>query len=442
MPATLVQSNTGAQNTGLATVSATWTTAATAGNLLLLIVAADDYAATPPTGWTQSTGCKQETFLGHYVWWKVAAGGETSVSYTIGSATTSCWITAEYSGLSASPYDISNGQFAQSSGTSYTTPTITPTAGDRLIIASIGASLNSAFSGVDTWLNSFVERQDIFTTLASGTRDEAGMAELSVTANGTTGYSSGATYSGGVTAQARTGIIIAFKVAAGGGSSFTATQNDDDGLTDAAATASAFARTPTDPAGLTDVAATALVFARTQDDPVGLTDTVSVQGSGVFTRQVDDPAGLTDTATPASVFPRTVDDQTGLTDTGDPMSVDTGETIQDTAAVTDSTSVVFTTPTTRQVDDLIGLSEAVLQVTVSARQVNDPAGLADLVAATSAYARDVADVLGLTDSTTVALVPVVGPVTPGSLTPSTAAGRVGSATTSAHLVSTTSGGAA
>jgi len=202
--ALLVQSKSAAQNTGLATVTASWDTPATAGNLLVMIVGADDYAASPPSGWTESTGCKQQ----------VAAGGETSRTYTIGSASPSCWITAEISGLTASPYDISNGQLVLSDGTTYTTPAITPTAGERYLIASIGAADGGHSLTLGTWLNSFTERQDIGTTLGGGTRDVVGYADFAVTANGSTAYSSGATYS--ATAQARTGIIIAFKVATGG----------------------------------------------------------------------------------------------------------------------------------------------------------------------------------------------------------------------------------
>lgn len=208
----LVQSKSAAQNTGLATVAATWDTAMTAGNVGIIIVGADDYAASPPVGWTQSTGCKQETFLGHYLWWKVATGGETSVNYTIGSASPSCWITAEISGLDPSPYDISNGAFLQTSATTYTTPAITPTSGDRYVIASMGGSSGGGSMTLSTWLNSFTERQDVSTTLGSGTRDLVGYADNSATYNGSTAVSSGATYSG--TAQSRTGIIIAFKVAA------------------------------------------------------------------------------------------------------------------------------------------------------------------------------------------------------------------------------------
>lgn len=222
--AAVVQSKGGAQNTGLATVTASWDTPATAGNLLMVIVGSDDYRPPGgiPAGFTESTGCKQETNLGHYVWWKVAAGGETSTTYTIGSASTSVWATIEVSGLDTAPYDISAGQFTASGASSYTTPTITPSAGDRFLVASMGGSTSAAnFTGLSAWLNGFIEIVDTTNTKASGTRDIIGAATLSVTADGATGYSSGASYSPNATA--RVGIIIAFKVAAGGGSSIAPT---------------------------------------------------------------------------------------------------------------------------------------------------------------------------------------------------------------------------
>lgn len=211
----IVQQNEAAENVGAATVAATLTSPATAGNLILVVVGADAYASTPPTGFTESTGCKLQTNLGHYVWWKVAVGGETSVSYTIGSVATSVWEIFEISGLTASPYDISNGTFLASGASTFTTPSITPTAGERLIVASMGGSTSAAnFTGLSAWLNSFTEQNDTMNTKASGTRDIIGMATLSATADGLTGYSSGATYSPNATA--RTGIIIAFKVLAAG----------------------------------------------------------------------------------------------------------------------------------------------------------------------------------------------------------------------------------
>lgn len=217
--AALVQSKATPVNTATATNTVTWDTPATAGNTLVIIVGADDYisAGNRPSGFTFSTGMGQETFLGHYLFWKVASGGETSAQYTLGSSATSAWVTAEISGLDASPYDTSNGQLVGTGSTTYTTPSITPTAGDRYIIASIGGSSAAGSMTLTNWTNSFVERQDVSTTLGSGTRDVIGYADYAVTANGSTGYSTGADYQL-QTAQSRTGLIIAFKVATGGGS--------------------------------------------------------------------------------------------------------------------------------------------------------------------------------------------------------------------------------
>ncbi len=216
MPAGIVQVNSGSNNApGSATQTATLLSPATAGNQVLVVAGGDDYAPTPPSGFSEHTGCRQETFLGHYAWRKTAAGGETGINYTLGSASPNCWIIMEVSGIdSASPYDISAGQLAQSSATNYDTPTLTPSAGERLLIATIGGSLNSAFtSGMGAWTNSFTERGDVFTTIASGTRDSIGVATLAVTANGSTGYTTNATWDGATSPQSRTGIIISLKVA-------------------------------------------------------------------------------------------------------------------------------------------------------------------------------------------------------------------------------------
>lgn len=216
MASSVVQVKQAAQNTGLATVTATWDTAATAGNLLVLAVGADDYRTTAGGGRPESsgfglaTGAAQETFLGHYVWTKVAAGGETSVQYTIGSASPSCWITAEISGVGS--LDVSSGSLNSSGSSTYTTPAVTPTAGARFAIASIGGSLNSAFNtGMGSWTNGYTEQADIATTLGSGTRDNIGLATLSFTANGLASTSTGVTWDGAVSPQSQTGIILVFQ---------------------------------------------------------------------------------------------------------------------------------------------------------------------------------------------------------------------------------------
>lgn len=194
--------------------------AQTAGTLLVLVVGADDYKTGDPSGWTLSTGCSQETYLGHYLWWKIASGSETSVAYTIGSASPSVHALLAYTNIEGTPLDVSNGQKTLSADSNYTTPSVTSTSGRRLAVATMGASKgDSAFTGMSTWLSSFTERADVPGTNTSGTRDIIGVADLVF--DGGSGVSSGATYS--QTAEAMTGIIAVFKVTAGTNATVTAT---------------------------------------------------------------------------------------------------------------------------------------------------------------------------------------------------------------------------
>lgn len=224
MAATIVQSAEGTST--LATVTASFATTPTNGNIIVLCFAADDYNGTPNAGWTQSTGMAIEggSYHGGYVWWKVASGGSNSFQYTIGSASPSAWVLLEISGLDGSPYDVSNGQYVNASGYQYTTPSITPSAGDRFVVAAFGGS-NAASGDISgdfvNWTNSFTHALSAGNPGTSGTRDCIGVGYRSVTANGSTSYSTGVDFPN--TVQSRSGMIIAFKVASGGGGSQTLT---------------------------------------------------------------------------------------------------------------------------------------------------------------------------------------------------------------------------
>lgn len=215
MAATIVQSAKGTSTS--ATVTASFSSTPTNGNLVVLCFAADDYNGTPNTGWTQSTGMEQQTFHGSYLWWRVASGGSNSFQYTIGSATNSSWVLLEVSGLDVSPYDTSNGQYATGSAKTYSTPALTPTAGDRLLVAAVNFNRNSGTllgNTVTGWTNSFAAVDSIGSG-PSGTNTTASLATRSVTANGSTSYSTSGTSDIDVTSAS--GLIIAFKVASGGG---------------------------------------------------------------------------------------------------------------------------------------------------------------------------------------------------------------------------------
>jgi hypothetical protein len=216
MAATIVQSAKGTSTS--ATVTASFPTTPTNGNLIVLCFAADDYNGTPNSGWTESTGMRQQTFHGSYLWWRVASGGSNSFQYTIGSGSPSSWVLMEVSGLDVSPYDVSNGQYATGSSKTYSTPALTPTAGDRLLVAAVNFNRNSgtlAGNTVTGWTNSFAAVDSIGSG-PSGTNTTASLATRSVTANGSTSYSTSGTSTIDVTSAS--GLIIAFKVASGGGS--------------------------------------------------------------------------------------------------------------------------------------------------------------------------------------------------------------------------------
>lgn len=221
MAGAIVQQNKGAQNTGAATVTPTISSGATAGNLLVLLVASDDYRLTTgsnrpeSSGYALVTGGAQQGFLGHYMWTKTAAGGETSVSYTIGSASPSTWMFFEASGLDLATAPTTAGAITNTSAATYTTQTITPAANDLFIIAtiagSLGASQPTAMSG---YTDSFTLLDTTFTTLASGTRDSLSAATRRVTSPGGTGYQTTATYN--PSHESRSAIIAAYKEAGGG----------------------------------------------------------------------------------------------------------------------------------------------------------------------------------------------------------------------------------
>jgi hypothetical protein len=205
MAIAFVKSNTGTSM--LATTTASFSTAPTSGNLIVLGFASDDYNGSPNAGWTQSTGMEQQTFHGGYLWWRIS-DGSNSLQYTIGSANRSRWVLMEFSGVHATPYDISNGTFTQASGLTQATPSIVPTTGGRLLVAGWGWSLSSGMAGMaGSVSNSFSTP-----VISAGSEVDAfWMAYRLVTGNGSTGYTTTATITSATTPQSRSGLIISFK---------------------------------------------------------------------------------------------------------------------------------------------------------------------------------------------------------------------------------------
>ena len=219
MAITLVQSAKGTSTS--TTTTASFSVAPTSGNLVVLAFAGDDANGTPNAGWTQSSEMEQNTFHSGYIWWRIS-DGSNSLQYTINSASPSAWVLQEFSGVDATPYDASEGQSTSHFGTrqtTYSTPNMTPTYGDRLLVAAVGGSngLGDNISGAyGTWTNSFTAIDNAGNAGTSGTRDCMGTAYRLVTADGSTAYSTTATYpSSGATpgAESHSGMIIAFREA-------------------------------------------------------------------------------------------------------------------------------------------------------------------------------------------------------------------------------------
>ena len=205
-----------------ATIAVAFGSAPTSGNLITLHVTADATLANlVADGWTASSEMQQIDAHEAALLWRIS-NGSNSMQYRLSGAAPSAWVLAEWSGVDATPYDVSEGQRATSSATSYTTASMTPTAGDRLLIAQIcgskyGNTGNNLSGDLTTWTNSFTHLR----TAGHGTGSPAdkmavGVGYRLVTANGSTAYSSGATFPS-YTADARSGLIIAFKASTGGG---------------------------------------------------------------------------------------------------------------------------------------------------------------------------------------------------------------------------------
>jgi hypothetical protein len=150
-----------AQNS-LANVTATFGVGATAGNLLVATISGTGTSAS----WTSVglTNAVEDAWTGAYVvaiFYKVAAGGETSITFTRGGAGpwTHSVVMAEYSGTATStPLDVfaedttnsGSGTTSRATGTTGTT-----NQNDEIAIASVGHG--NTVTNL-TWTNSFTTR--------------------------------------------------------------------------------------------------------------------------------------------------------------------------------------------------------------------------------------------------------------------------------------------
>ena len=198
----LAQSNTGTFSGTPFTV--TLPAASNASNRLVLFVTGNTLITTP-SGWTLRTSQVNE--MGHYLFDRAGDGG-TSWSVS-GSAGQGVWWIGE---VEAGVYNTAAGQNNISSSTSYTTPTIVPSSGAKILLASLGSlRAGSDARTVGSWLNSFVEVSD--NCYVGADNPSGATASREVVGDGSTGYSTGATYS--LASTGRSALIASYVTSSG-----------------------------------------------------------------------------------------------------------------------------------------------------------------------------------------------------------------------------------
>jgi hypothetical protein len=199
----VVQQNSGLFNGTSAVV--TLPSATSSANLLVISIGADVTMQTL-AGWTLRTS--QVNDMGHYMWTK-QGDGASSWTFTADGALPGAWYIEE---ITDGTYINATGQNNVTSQTTYGTTTLTPTAGQRRMLASIGSLHNSSVRTLSGWTNSYVEQSDQCSNVPA--RPLQGTAALEATADGVTGYSTTATYS--LTNTSKSALHGAFGTSSGG----------------------------------------------------------------------------------------------------------------------------------------------------------------------------------------------------------------------------------
>lgn len=212
----IVQQKSG--NTGAAAGPASFDVAldnpsvAGAGRYLVIIVACDDVVDTPP-GFVVDED--QVNNAGHYHFRKDAANDEDTWTIEPGSGGAASWWVLELDELDPDdPLDVHTSQGTGASGNTWSTGTTgTPTQDDVLMIASWSLSTSGEDDvNATAFTNDYIEQADEFTTKVSGT--DIGLYGAVKTLTAAAAQESTATFDG---SGARTGIIVAYKISASGG---------------------------------------------------------------------------------------------------------------------------------------------------------------------------------------------------------------------------------
>lgn len=339
--------------------------------ILIAIITDGATTVTKPAGYEELVNVSDAALFEYRVWWKVAAGGETTVQFTTGTAVTSSHLTWAVRNASA-PEAVTvggNSQFPDPAA-------ISPSGG-------FGSYLFLALLADDA---------------------SAGMSLPA-------GY-----------AQSRNSASVTNEISGGERSGAVTTENPGTfayGLGPANFQASTIAfpvlgmPTLTDELGLVDSRTVVATYLRSFTEALGMTDSMVVEKTGDIAAQIDDTEGLTDSLTTVAAYLRTLSDNLGLTDSLSAVQSHV-RTITDALGLEDSgdwygvggdqlnltDSLTATQSHIRAITDALGLSDTRIVVQSHVRALSDVLGLSDTLAQAYNAARTFTDPIGLTDSLT------------------------------------------
>lgn len=202
-----VQKKTYASTSSASSHTITFDAAPTSGNLCVWVVTSDAIVSTP-SGLTLAVSAID--YAGHYIFYRVNGGSESSSTAFVPSASTSLVVAAyEYSGMATSSVmdrTASNTPGGIISSIS-TGTTATTTQSDELVVATVGISVASGSPTISSWSSSFTTEDSVGST-GSAVNVRVGTAIRKVTS--AAAYSSTATLSS--TTASPSGAIATFKI--------------------------------------------------------------------------------------------------------------------------------------------------------------------------------------------------------------------------------------
>lgn len=192
--------------------SGTWTVGRSSGSFgtgtTIVVAIIGNTTWNTPSGWTQRFNSVNS--MGVYLFDKVAAG-ETTINFTTGTPGAGQWYAWELS--AGSTYLSGSATEVGSAAANVDTPSVTPTAGSRHLLAVCGGNRGTT-AVLDTFNNSFTRFTGAWTGGGDGTL--SANADRDVTADGITSYLTNGSISGGAQIVPRAALIAAYINGAGG----------------------------------------------------------------------------------------------------------------------------------------------------------------------------------------------------------------------------------